>query len=303
MKQIILKYNMFLFITAFIWGIGFIFQQQGAATLGPFLFCTIRYFLGGVAVGIVLIAIALLTKTPLSKFFPRETIVNGTFIGFFLFIASILQQAGLKYTTAGNAGFITEVGIAFVPVMAIFLGERPRINVLAGAALVIIGLYMLTKPADSAEYNRGDLLELCSAFFWAVQLMLLDRKAPAANPFALSLIQFISCTVFCMITTLLFETINLDNIKATTHPLLYTGIMSCGVAFTLQVIAQRKTPAIYTAMILSLEAIFAALAGWLYLHEDMSTIGIAGCTIMLIGILLAQAHIFGVIRKQTDAHV
>ena len=301
MKKNSLKYNGILLITAVIWGSAFTFQHEGAQVLGPFLFGAIRYGLGALVVIPLLFWYKAKTKnsTTVPPLFNRKTLLAGIAIGFSLFAASTLQQAGLYYTTAGKAGFITESCVVIVPIMAIVLGDRPQLNTWIGIAFVCTGLYLLSN-SNIDGFNKGDWLELIGACLWAVQLLLIDRFSPTCNAFSLSFIQFVSCTFFSLFGAILYEPFVFKSIESILFPLLYTGVISSGIALTLQIIAQQKTPATHACMILSLEAVFAALSGWWLLGETMNTLEITGCLIMLAGILLAQINVFELLRQRKN---
>lgn len=300
MKKSSLKYNGMLLITAIIWGSAFVFQREGAASLGPFLFGAIRYALGALVVIPALFwpkEKARKSATSPGSLFSRKTCIAGILIGFFLFAGTTLQQAGLSYTTAGKAGFITESYVVLVPLISLMLGDKQRINTWLGVVLVIFGLYLLSNNSLNG-FNRGDWFELAGAILWAAQVLLIDRFAPGLNAFALSFIQFLACAIFSLAGAIIYEPFILVNIKAALIPLIYTGVFSSGVAFTLQVVAQQKTPATHAALIMSLEAIFAALAGWWLLDETMTTLAVTGCLIMLLGILLAQINVFRIFAQR-----
>ncbi|WP_372599998.1 DMT family transporter, partial [Amphritea sp.] len=222
--------------------------------------------------------------------------------GILLFLGASLQQAGLLWTSAGNAGFITGLYIIIVPLMGLLLGHITRLNTWLGGLLAVVGLYFLTVDTNtgaSFTINSGDLLVLGSAFFWAAHVVVIGRLASQLDNLRLAIIQFMICALLSFIVALIFEqdSLSLSNIVLAWQPIAYAGLLSVGVAYTLQVVAQRNAPASHAAIIMSLEAVFAALGGWWLLDEGFSNRALTGCTLMLAGMILSQLNLFR--RKQT----
>ena len=212
----------------------------------------------------------------------------GLLVGLFLFAAATLQQAGIVFTTAGKAGFITSLYVVIVPLLGVALGQRiPRATWL-GALLAAVGLYFLTMRPGELRMAPGDLLVLVGALLWAVHMLLLGRLSPGRDPVRLAFVQFITCAALSGLAALLFETTTAAGLRAALLPILYTGVLSVGVGYTLQVAGQRHAPPADTAIILSLEAVFAVLAGWLLLGEQLTARALLGCGLMLAGILISQ---------------
>ena len=221
---------------------------------------------------------------PLKK---RPYAAGALLAGTALFFGSALQQIGLVYTTAGKAGFITGLYVIIVPLMGLFLGYRLRWGGWAGAALATCGLYLLS-ITESFSLAPGDAWVLLGALFWSVHTLLLGWLSPRMSSLRLATGQFAVCAVFSLAAAALWERILLSAIWAALWPILYGGLLSVGVAYTLQVVAQKKAPPHHAAIILSLEVVFAALSGWLVLGETLSLRALLGCGLMLLGMLVSQ---------------
>ena len=207
--------------------------------------------------------------------------------GLFLFIGSSFQQVGLVYTTAGKAGFITGLYVILVPIMGLLLKQHIGLRSWIGALTATVGLYLLSvKPPFSIAY--GDALVLISALFWAGHVLIIGHLSRRIDWAALAFLQFLTCSLLSTGTALFTEPIALQPLTDAALPILYGGVLSVGVAYTLQVVAQRKAPASHAAIILSLETVFAAFGGWLLLDETMRLRGLAGCGLMLVGMLVSQ---------------
>ena len=204
-----------------------------------------------------------------------------------LFGGAILQQAGLVWTTAGKAGFVTGLYVVLVPLAGLLWGQRPGWSRWLGAALAAAGLFLLS-VTRSFTLERGDLLVLVGALFWTAHVHVLGWLSPRTRVVALSCVQFAVCSVLSGIVTLFTERVTVAALQAAAVPILYGGLVSVGVAYTLQVVAQRHAPPAHAAILLSLETVFAALGGWLVLGERLSPRGLAGCALMLAGMLCSQ---------------
>ena len=213
----------------------------------------------------------------------------GLLVGCILFIAISFQQVGLQFTTAGNAGFITSLYVILVPILGIFLKKKTNINIWVGCFIAAIGLYLVSVGRDF-KINYGDILQLIGAFFWAAHILTIDHFSRKVSPVILSFVQFFICGIIGLIIAFFFENIIFSNVLISWKPILYSGIMSVGIAYTLQVVAQEKTHPSVAAIILSLEAVFAVIFGVLFLNESISFRMFIGCGLMLIGILLPQIN-------------
>jgi drug/metabolite transporter (DMT)-like permease len=284
------KADILLLTTALLWGCAFVAQRAGMDHVGPHTFNAVRFALGALA----LLPLALRStrypqpaSTVFSRPTPRTYLWGGAAAGSALFCGAALQQMGLVYTTAGKAGFITGLYVVFVPMLALALGKRQGAGIWIGAFLAVIGLYLLSVNEDfSMEY--GDILQLVGAFFWAGHVLVIGWISPRVNPLLLSIAQYCACSALSLVAALLLEDILWDGIWDGAIPILYGGVVSVGIAYTLQVVAQRDAQPAHAAIILSLESVFAALAGWLLLDETMGGRAIMGCSLMLVGMLCAQ---------------
>ncbi|MBE9397940.1 DMT family transporter [Pontibacterium sp. N1Y112] len=285
--------DVLLLIVATIWGLAFVAQRMGMDHLGPFGFNAARFLLGAVS----LLPLLLIFKPAKQDNFSALT-KGGALAGFVLFMGATLQQAGLVYTTASNAGFITGLYIMLVPFFGLAIGERTQSNTWIGAALGVVGLYLLSVN-EALSINPGDLLVLAGAGAWAVHVLLLSRLAPRFDNLRLAISQFLVCAVLSGIAAILFEweTLQFNNFSATLGPIIYAGLFSVGIAYTLQVVAQKDAPPSHAAIIMSLEAVFAALGGWLLLSEQLNSRELMGCGLMLAGMLISQLPLKKLFRQ------
>lgn len=294
-----LKGNLMLLLTALIWGSSFVAQRAGMDYIEPFTFNGIRSLIGGL---VLIPVIFLLTRTglggaeqeaeagslPKDKKAERKTLlIGGISCGIVLFIASSLQQIGVVYTTAGKAGFITALYVIIVPIMGIFIGKKIRPIVWLCVLLSIAGLYLLCMK-DGFSLGKGDLLVLLCAVAFALHIMVIDHFSPKTDGVKLSCIQFLVCGLISLVPMFAAETPVLSRILDCWVPILYAGVLSCGVAYTLQVVAQKDTNPTIAAMLLSLESVFAVITGVIILHEQISARELAGCVMMFAAIIIAQ---------------
>jgi drug/metabolite transporter (DMT)-like permease len=278
-----------LLLTAFIWGFAFVAQRMGMDHIGPFVFNGIRF---------LLVALVLMPLFLRSRGTAPPTSVNGPegrWVGFaaglVLFLGASLQQVGLVHTTAGNAGFITGLYVIIVPILGLFLGARTHSGTWLGAVLAALGLYLLSVTAD-LTIAYGDLLVLVGAFFWAAHVHIVDRFAGCMEASRLALFQYLACAGLSLVVGLVIETTTLAGLWAATLPILYGGVLSVGVAYTLQIVGQRHAHPAHAAILLSLESVFAALGGWLVLGEVMTSRSLLGCGLMLAGMFMSQLYGF-----------
>lgn len=298
MKTKEVKSVLILLLTAAIWGFAFVAQRVGMQHVGAFTFNGVRFALGS------------LSLLPVIYFFSRKsnaenadknksikfeeadlktTIKSGMLAGCVLFIAASLQQIGLIYTTAGKAGFITSLYIVLVPILGIFLKQKTHFTTWIGALTAVIGLYLLSIN-ESLSIEFGDFLEIIGAFFWAAHIQLIDRFVRNVDAIKLSSIQFATCSILSLIVAFIFEDVNFIGLSDALVPLLYGGIMSAGVAYTLQAIGQKSAKPSHAAISLSMESVFAAIGGALLLEERLPGRGYLGCGLMLLGMLIAQSE-------------
>jgi drug/metabolite transporter (DMT)-like permease len=279
--------TLMLLAASFFWGTTFVAQLTGMDGLGPFSYAAARYFIGFLS----LLAVLLYTRKSRAverrqRNYQRGFLI-GLIIGVVLFIASSMQQVALQYSTAGKAAFITCLYIVFVPLGAKFLGKIIRRENWLGAGLAIVGLYLLAIGGDFS-IQLGDTILFVSAFFWTAQILLIDRFASKADLIELSTAQIFITMILSFVMMFVLETPRLSAMVNAWFPILYGGVMSSGVAFTLQNYGQRYAEPSTAAILMSFEAIFGALAGWFFLNEVMSSREIFGCVLMLIGMLATQ---------------
>jgi drug/metabolite transporter (DMT)-like permease len=284
-----LKSDTLLLLTSIIWGFAFVAQRVGMDYVGPFAFNGVRFALGSLS----LLPLVLITRkkgniSPIPSI--KILILGGSLAGLALFMGASLQQIGIIYTTAGKAGFITGLYVILVPILGIFLKQRTEIGTWIGAILAAIGLYFLSITAE-LTIAFGDLLQLIGAFFWAGHVHIIGQFSRKISPIKLAFFQFITCSILSLITAMFVEVISLQKLFQAGIPILYGGVLSVGVAYTLQVVAQRDAHPAHAAILLSLEAVFAVVGGWIVLDETLSLRGFLGCTLMLAGMLLSQFNI------------
>lgn len=284
-----LRADLLLLLIAAIWGFAFVAQIKGMDHMGPFFFNACRFGLGFLSLLPVYFYLERIGKRQKKKtsYDQRLLAIWGTPTGVVLFAASALQQIGLLYTTAGNSGFITGFYIILVPVLGIALGHSTQPNTWIGGSIALAGLYFLTVK-DGLAFNKGDLITLGSAFMYAVQILMIGVLSRRVHPLQLSLHQFFISAILSFIAALVYEVVSIDAIMNSLIPILYTGVLSTSVAFTLQIVAQRDAPSSHAAIIMSLEAVFAVIGGWLLLNEQLGLQGLTGCALMMAGMLISQ---------------
>jgi drug/metabolite transporter (DMT)-like permease len=279
-----------LLLTSLLWGFAFVAQRVGMDSIGPFAFNGIRFALGGV----VLLPLVARngwklrqSREGVSPLTGKTLLLGGILTGMAIFGGASFQQVGLVYTTAGKAGFITGLYVVIVPILGLLWNQRSTLGTWLGAILAAAGLYFLS-VTESFTISLGDFLELVGAFFWAAHVLLLSWLSPRTHPATFAFLQYAACSVLSLLTAGLFETVTTAGLVQAALPILYGGLVSVGIAYTLQVVALRSAHPAHAAILLSLEAVFAAFAGWLLLGEVLTARGFAGCALMLAGMLLSQ---------------
>ncbi len=276
--------ELLLVLAAIVWGFAFVAQKAGMDSLGPFAFNGIRFLIG--ALTLVPFSLLIVDKTDYSEH-NTSLLKAGLISGSVLFLAATIQQFGIVFTTAGNAGFITSIYVIIVPIIGLLFKQKVNVQTWFGAIIVIVGLYLLS-VSENLSISTGDLLVLGSAFVWAVQVLLASYYSIRVNVLKLAVIQFSLTGILSLIISFFVENYGLSNIHDAMWPLLYGGFMSVALAFTLQLIAQRKANPTHAAIILSTESVFAAIGGWLVLNEKLTPTETIGALLMFSGVILSQ---------------
>lgn len=304
MNKFILRQSLLLFLTAVIWGVAFVAQSAGMDYVGPFTYNGTRCILGGL---VLLPCIALLDRiqpasqggdvrtaqdssTPEKKenrWNNRALLMGGLCCGLILFTASNFQQFGIQYTSVGKAGFITAMYILLVPLMGLFIHKKVGVKVWIGVAFAVCGLYLLCMK-NGFQLEKGDMLVLVCAFIFALHILVIDYFSPKVDGVRMSCIQFWVCGILSFLCAFLLEKPDINGIIAAWQPVCYGGVMSCGVAYTLQIVGQKDMNPTVASLILSLESVVSVVAGFLILHQTMSRRELLGCLFMIVAIVLAQ---------------
>ncbi len=299
MKQQI-KSSLILLLTATIWGVAFVAQSVGMEYIGPFTFNAIRCVLGGM----VLIPVILVLKkkketgTENQEKEDKKTLwMGGIACGVILCIASNLQQFGIMEASVGKSGFFTALYIVMIPVIGIFIGKRPGIKLWFCVALAVVGMYLLCMKDGSFTIERADIMLLLCALAFSFHILVVDYFSPKVDGVKMSCIQFFVCGVLSAVGMLFTETPDISNIQAAWRPLLYAGFLSCGVGYTLQIVGQKGINPVIASLIMSLESVISALAGWVILGQVLSPKEILGCVLMFVAIIITQIPIG---NKKTD---
>ena len=288
MQSNVLRADLLMLITAMIWGTAFVAQRVGMDDIGPFLFTGLRFLLGA----LVLLPLLLLQRRAASParsagFAHRPLLLGGVLMGLALTVGINLQQVGLLFTSVTNSGFITGLYVIVVPLLGLFIGQRAGLGTWLGALLAVFGMFLLS-VGDDFQVASGDWLQLAGAFVWGIHVLLVGFFASRYDPLRLSILQFLVCAVVSLLLALALEPIVWASIVAAAPAVLYGGCFAVAVGYTLQVVAQKDAIPSHAAIILSLEAVFAAIAGWLFLDESLTFKSYLGAAIMLTGMLIAQ---------------
>ena len=292
-KRKIIK-TILLFLTAIIWGIAFVAQSEGSKHLDQYTFNAIRFTMAG----IILIPFTFIIKDPkdqdilpenkVKPFFKKIFFVGGALAGISLFIATNLQQAGISDTTVGKSGFITSMYIVFSPIIALLFGKKSSIKIWIGVFFSIIGLFLLCVTESVTNINIGDIKTLIAAFFFAVQILIIDYFSPKCNAIKFTCIQFFTTGILSFIFMLIFSSPDIESVKGAIIPLLYAGILSCGFGYTIQVICQQDLSPVVASLIMSLESVFSVIAGFVILGQSLSFREILGCLMVFAAVIYVQ---------------
>lgn len=288
-----LRADFYLLTAAVIWGFAFVSQRIGMEHMGPYSFNAVRFLFASLSlIPVIWLFRNSKTEQEHKDDSKKSLVIAGIICGLFLFTGASLQQIGIQYTTAGKAAFITGLYMVFVPILGmLFLKEKTPVLTWFGAAVALCGLYLLSIQ-DDMTINRGDIYELVGSLFWAGHVLSVYKLGKKFSPLKLSLIQITVCSLLSFGIAFSTEVIRLVDIMATLGPLLYAGIASVGIAYTLQIIGQRSAPPAHAAVLLSLEIVFAAIGGWMFLNEVLTEKEFMGCMLMMTGMLLSQSELF-----------
>lgn len=300
MNKYTLRQSVLLLLTAAIWGVAFVAQSVGMDYVGPFTFNTVRSLIGG----IVLIPCIVLLKrinagskdtagaaehasgNPAGQ--RKVLLTGGVACGVLLCIASNLQQFGIVYTSVGKSGFITAMYIVLVPVIGIFLKKKAGVKIWCSVAIAVCGLYLLCMTDNGFSIQKGDLLLLLGAVAFSFHILTIDYFSPKVDGVKMSCIQFFTCGILSMVCMFLFEQPQIGAILQAWMPIVYAGVLSCGVAYTLQIVGQKGMNPTVASLILSMESVISVIAGWLILHQKLSGRELLGCVLMFVAIILVQ---------------
>lgn len=300
MNKYTLRQSMLLLLTAAIWGVAFVAQSVGMDYVGPFTFNTVRSLLGGI---VLIPCIVLLKRINVGS---KDTagaaehasgdpagqrkvlLTGGVACGVLLCIASNLQQFGIMYTSVGKSGFITAMYIVLVPVLGIFLKKKAGIKIWCSVAIAVGGLYLLCMTDSGFSIQKGDLLLLLGAVIFSFHILTIDYFSPKVDGVKMSCIQFFTCGILSMVCMFLFEQPQIGAILQAWIPIVYAGVLSCGVAYTLQIVGQKGMNPTVASLILSMESVISVIAGWLILHQKLSGRELLGCVLMFVAIILVQ---------------
>lgn len=288
MNKNALKGSLLLLLGAFIWGTAFVAQSMGTNHLNAFAFNCIRNFIGLIALSPILLWEIYGQKRNPRSIFTKELLLAGTICGIALCIASNFQQLGIQYSTVGKSAFITTLYIVFIPLLGLFFKKKVSFQVWMAVFLAMAGLYLLCMKDEALVLEIGDIYLMLCAFFFTIQIAAVDHFAPKVDGVALSMMQFFVTAILSGVLMIFTDIPTWSDINAAALPLLYAGVISCGIGYTLQIIGQKHLSATVASLIMSLESVFATLAGWLILHEVLSTKELIGCGLVFVAVILSQ---------------
>ena len=299
------KGSIMLMGTSVIWGLAYIAQRKGMDHIGAFTFSAVRCLIAGICMVIV---IRLLNNHNGRKIVrkadenPKDVVLGGFFCGLALFLGMGFQQLGVARTSIANSGFISALYIVIVPILGLFIHKKVKANIWVGIFVSLIGLALLCFEG-TFKLNTGDIFMLCSATFYSLHIMCIDYFAPKVDGTKMSCIQFFVGAFFNVIAMFIFEEPTMKGILQAWLPLLYVGVLSTAVGYTLQIIGQKFVPPTIAAMLMSLESVFAGLFGWLILHETMSFQKFMGCVVVFSAIVIAQLPTEKIFKKKAKAEI
>ncbi len=284
------KQNIYALIAAVIWGTAFVAQSIGAQSVAPLTFNAARSLVAAIMLLIINLFVSIYNKKKqiiVPKTDNKKLIIGGFLCGLFLTIATALQQTSLADTSAGKAGFMTALYIVIVPLLGIFVGKKVSASIWISVGIAVMGLYFLCVK-DEFVIVKSDFLLLMCAFMFAIQILLIDKYVQQVDAIKLSCVEFISSTVLSGIGMFIFEEINIKAVLGALMPILYLGVFSSGVAYTLQMMAQKDSNPTIVSLLMSLESVFSVIAGAIILGDKMSYKEYIGCVLMLLAVVLSQ---------------
>jgi len=287
MTEKTIKSNIMLLAAAAIWGFAFVAQSVGMQYLGPFTFNFLRFMLGSFSLIPLIIMNNRKRSLKIDSNNKKNMLIGGLLLGTVLFLASSFQQIGIIGTSVGKAAFITGLYVIIVPFLSVFLNQKLSLNAWLGAIFSIAGLYFIS-ITDRFYMSTYDLLELGSALFYALHILLIDYFSNKIDAIKLAFYQYVTCSILSFFVSVFTEKIIIYEIFQAIIPILYAGICSVGIAYTLQIVGQKNAKPFYAAIILSMESVFATIGGFLILHENLTIKNILGCLLILFGMILSQ---------------
>ena len=285
-----LKGPLILLITSIIWGLAFMFQSTGMDHIGPLVFNTIRFGIGALILLITKLIIFFVHKKSgsVESFINKPTLIAGLLCGAFVFLGSTFQQIGIVTTDSGKAGFITALYILFVPILGLIFKKKTSWNGWVSVLIALCGFFFLSLIGGISNISIGDIYLLGSALMFASQILTVDHYAEKSDPIMVCLIQFAISTICSLIVSFIFESWTFEGIMSAKWSILYTGILSCGIAYALQMIGQKYTKPSFASLILSLESVVAVIAGVIFLKETLLWNEIVGCSLIFIAVIFSQ---------------
>ncbi len=296
------KSDFILLIVASIWGFAFVAQRMGMEYVGPYTFNGIRFALGGLSL-MPFIIVGRKQREIKKTSYPtpgwKEVIKGGMLSGIVLFAGASLQQVGMVYTTAGKSGFITGLYVVLVPILGLFRKQNAGAGTWIGALMAVFGLYLLSVTRNMT-ISFGDLLEFIGAFCFALHVIIIGELSKKLDTVRLAFVQCTLCSFLSIATAFVLEKITINGIWLAAFPIIYGGVFSVGIAYSLQIYGQKDSHPAHAAILMSLESVVAALGGWLILNEILSSRALTGCMLMLAGMLTSQLYSYIIPKKNTD---
>ena len=288
MKKEQIRGLLLLLLAAIIWGSAFVAQSVGMDYVGPFTFNSVRSLIGGF---VLIPCIAFLNrgkqKKKMNATDKKRLLIGGICCGIVLTLGSTLQQIGIMYTSVGKAGFITAFYIIIVPILGLFLGKKCGLSIWISVLIALVGLYFLC-ITESFSIGKGDIYVFIGAIAFSIHILVIDHFTQFNDGVKMSCIQFFVCGIICFVPMILFEHPQVSTILQAWQPILYAGVLSCGVAYTLQIVGQKGMNPTIASLILSLESVTSVIAGFIILHQNLSQREMIGCGLMFVAIVLAQ---------------